>query len=321
MTPEDEVRYSYFVIDAYCLGRIFFLVSTCLTLSGLYFAAHPHYLEPGYNSTRTNYIIRNYKTYPNGTMYYEYPEDDGTITTGVLGFWFQKMMGGEFRFDFGNAFWNFCRPREVPKEEWMSSIVRSMNHLVIVQVLFRSAVLLTMTHSLFQCLLINYVSKANFSPMLEKLIGFPLITVEFIHNISLFTISCLHYEQDSHLMKFSRVAMILLTVSTVLKLIFAAIMQTNQLIQVACVLLSSAVILSHNSVLDDFDSFLKDTWCDSMNVPSVAIAQLIYFLSFFVTGYLQHQSLAGIRLVTCSTQEEIEYEKRFCVGPVHLSTT
>lgn len=132
--------------------------------------------------------------------------------------------------------------------------------------------------------------------------------------------------------KFSRISMILLTVSTVLKLIFAAIIQSNQLVQVACVLLSSAVILSHNSALDDFDTFLETTYCDSMSrqsfissiypflpaFPSVAIAELIYFLAFFVTGYLQNQSLTGIRLVTCSTQDEIDHQKRFCVGPIDL---
>ncbi|KAF1757557.1 hypothetical protein GCK72_014013 [Caenorhabditis remanei] len=318
MSPEYDDIDSYFAMDAHHMGRLFFTLSTCLTLAGLYFAAHPHFLEESWNSNRTYWVMENYKTFPNGTDYYTVLENDGTYSTGHLGPWFRRLLNGEWRYDYGNSFYNFCRPRNPPRREWMTSILRSMNHLVIVQVFFRSAVLLTMTHSLFQCMLINFVSKANHSAKLDRIIGFPLVTVEFVHNMCLFVVSCLQYEQDKHLIQLSRIALILLTISTVLKLIFVAIIQTNQLLQVICVLIASAVILSHNTALEDFDNFLIDTHCDSMTFPSVAIAQLIYFLAFFTTGYLQYQCLSGIRVVTCSTQEEIEHRKRFCEEPIDL---
>ncbi|CAP26399.1 Protein CBG05954 [Caenorhabditis briggsae] len=321
MLPDEDDLDSYFSMDAHAMGKLFFTLSICLTLAGLYFAAHPHYLDESWNSNRTNYVIKNYKVHPNGSYYYEFPENDGTISTGTLGEWFERLLKGEYRYHYGNAFWNYCRPRDPPNVEWMTSIVRSMNHLVTVQVFFRSAVLLTMTHSLFQCMLINFVSTTNHSPKLERIIGFPLVTVEIVHNLCLFTISCLQYEQDSNLIQYSRVAMILLTISTVLKLIFVAIIQTNRLLQAVCVLIASAVILSHNTALEDFDNFLIDTNCDSMATPYVAISQLIYFLAFFVTGYLQYQCLAGIRVVTCSTPEEIEHRKRFCEEPIDLNST
>ncbi|CAA93432.2 uncharacterized protein CELE_ZK596.3 [Caenorhabditis elegans] len=318
---DDEEFNSYFAMDAHYMGRIFFTMSTCLTLGGLYFAAHPHYLEESWNSNGTHYVIENYKVYPNGTKYYELERPDGTIFVGGLGPWFDRLLMGEWRYWYGNTFYNYCRPRDPPRTEWMTSILRSMNHLVIVQVFFRSAVLLSMTHALFQCMLINFVSMANHSPTLERIIGFPLVTVETVHNLCLYVISALQYEQDSHLMQYTRMAMILLTISTVLKLIFVAIIQTNHLLQVACVILASGVILSHNTALEDFDSFLVDTHCDSMALPSVAFSQLIYFLAFFTTGYLQYQCLAGIRVVTCSTPEELEHRKRFCEGPIDLIST
>lgn len=76
-------------------------------------------------------------------------------------------------------------------------------------------------------------------------------------------------------------AMILLTISTVLKLIFVAIIQTNHLLQVACVILASGVILSHNTALEDFDSFLVDTHCDSMgkDVQHIKCFDLKIFLA------------------------------------------
>uniref|UniRef100_A0A8R1I2M2 Uncharacterized protein n=1 Tax=Caenorhabditis japonica TaxID=281687 RepID=A0A8R1I2M2_CAEJA len=61
MSPDEEDRNSYFAIDVYRMGRGFFVISTCLTLAGLYFAAHPHYLDETHTSNRTAYVIKNYK--------------------------------------------------------------------------------------------------------------------------------------------------------------------------------------------------------------------------------------------------------------------
>lgn len=60
---DDEEFNSYFAMDAHYMGRIFFTMSTCLTLGGLYFAAHPHYLEESWNSNGTHYVIENYKVW------------------------------------------------------------------------------------------------------------------------------------------------------------------------------------------------------------------------------------------------------------------
>ncbi|CAI5439462.1 unnamed protein product [Caenorhabditis angaria] len=268
----------------------------------------PHFLDEAMYSNNTKRVVETYKTFPNGSLYYDSVDEFGNIHYYELGEWFVKFLNGEMRYSYGNTFFNYCRERIIPKAEWMTSITRSLNHMILSQVLFRIVILSTLTFSLFQCLILRYLHDS-------ALFGWLLITNELIHNLSLFAITCLHSDQDAHLIHFTRLSLIAVTFTTVIKLIVNSFLHNkNKYIQLICMISISFVILSHNTIIQDYDDFIKSPTCDSMTTPSVVFSQLLVIFSFGLCSYLQCLSMRGLQCMTGVTECELQYQQRFCAG-------
>ncbi|CAB3409226.1 unnamed protein product [Caenorhabditis bovis] len=314
MMSEQSDESTYLVLDMRRVSRQFLIYTTILVAVALYYSALPHYLDESMHSNQTNYVIENYKTRENGSMYFEFVDNDGNYQYGELGDWFRKLLDGKYRFSYGNSFFNYCVERTVPNNEWMTSIFRSMNHIVVAQVLFRAAVLLNLTVSLFECVVVKNLPRTSCSNTFQRFFGLPLILLEFTQKLALFYLTCLHYQQDAKLIFLSRASICILTVSTILKLLVCAMEQTSQKWQIGCLALSAGVVMSHNVVVADVDDFLETPYCDSMATPIVVYAQLIYFLALLVAAYLRTNRFENLEMVTKCTYAEMDHRRQHCAN-------
>ncbi|CAD6193589.1 unnamed protein product [Caenorhabditis auriculariae] len=306
LSPDEEASQAYLDIDVAAVGGFSLALSTIFVISAIYLAALPHVLEEAYFTNKTEFVVHNYKTYSNGTLYFDYVNEKGKKEGGILGDWFLRFLAGEYRYSFGNSFANYCWPRVVPTAQWASSTYRAMQHKASVQTLLRSSVLFSMSNSLFQTIVLAHAAIQS-SPLLV-LSGYGSVAVDVAHSLSSFALTAIHVWQDEKMVFMVYTAADVALCSLVAKLILNVFLDNTALHQLFRIASAITVFLVRPIILSDISTFNKRTVCDSNVYPAVFLAQLLAILVIFLNSLLQIRRLRGIRMYLSSTLREYKFQ-------------
>ncbi|KAL6737208.1 hypothetical protein Aduo_010873 [Ancylostoma duodenale] len=308
----DEVTYAHATVPLAAVGVAFLAPS--LLLAAFSLGNMWNDIEPweGNNDTMTQYLIENMEVLRNGSYYYNFTNPQtGIIDAGIIDSWFENIVEGKYRYDFGNTFNNFCWNREhIPADEWMPSLFRSTQLFAIVQVPIRIALLLSITHRLFLIYVaLRYKGMMNTTTLTDALTPL-LIFNEFIHLITIYLFYTLHIWQDFKYNSFIRttVTTALITFST--KMITASLLQTSVLFSIIRAIFAVLTIFSAMDILYNVNSYIVAMNCDQMVSPATALCEYCFLLMILASYAMDIFDLKSIQFhLTCTAEETVDYER------------
>uniref|UniRef100_A0A1I7XUD8 BPI2 domain-containing protein n=1 Tax=Heterorhabditis bacteriophora TaxID=37862 RepID=A0A1I7XUD8_HETBA len=270
--PEEEIKYAHFHMNLAWIA----VCAICFAVGV------PIPWDENY-SNRTLWIIENYSIHENGTKFYNYSNPErGEFEYELMGKWYDHLINGEYRYDFGTSFLNFCWNREIPPRESLFSIFRASQLMAIVQVLLRSAVLITMTQQLLQLYVtVKHRSMIAYPDRVSSITSFIFIN-ESVYYLSLFFIMNFQIWQDAEYIYMLSISATMAMVTFPLKLLSNSILNGYQLISLIRILCGIIGIALSGNLFKGMNRFLQYVNCDQYGV---------HMVEFFATDYLANSLL------------------------------
>ncbi|EYC29391.1 hypothetical protein Y032_0006g2954 [Ancylostoma ceylanicum] len=308
----DEVVYAHASVPLAAVGVAFFAPSVLLAVFA--FGNMWNDIEPweGNNDTMTQYLIENMEVLRNGSYFYNFTNPQtGIIDAGIIDSWFENIIEGKYRYDFGNTFNNFCWNRDyIPADEWLPSLFRSTQLFAIVQVPIRIALLLCLNHRLFLIYVaLRYKAMMSTTTLTDTITPL-LIFNELIHLVATFLFYTLHIWQDFKYNAFIRTTITTALITFATKMVTASLLQTSVLFSMIRGVFAAMTFFSAADILHNVNSYILAMNCDQMVSPTTALWEYVFLFMILASYAMDIVDMKTTHLhLTCTAEEVADYER------------
>ncbi|EYC29390.1 hypothetical protein Y032_0006g2954 [Ancylostoma ceylanicum] len=283
----DEVVYAHASVPLAAVGVAFFAPSVLLAVFA--FGNMWNDIEPweGNNDTMTQYLIENMEVLRNGSYFYNFTNPQtGIIDAGIIDSWFENIIEGKYRYDFGNTFNNFC---------WVP---------------IRIALLLCLNHRLFLIYVaLRYKAMMSTTTLTDTITPL-LIFNELIHLVATFLFYTLHIWQDFKYNAFIRTTITTALITFATKMVTASLLQTSVLFSMIRGVFAAMTFFSAADILHNVNSYILAMNCDQMVSPTTALWEYVFLFMILASYAMDIVDMKTTHLhLTCTAEEVADYER------------